>query len=331
MNIKRARATYIPQEPGMQGIWEKIERGGRICYQSDGEIMYDKLGRSLTAEPFARKLLNVYKHLSVAEHAGVYFVFPIFNTCDCNGKTRKSYGPKNIFVPFFTKRNISKYCKFHFVDDCHSDTKQVICYLSTNYRVIVENGLEALMSHSCEPTSSHDRVISIRVITDRGVSAELNRHRRNSPSERSTRYAASSCRGLSIVCPEFITDEEINRAMKDWEIRSAPAEPIVGLCRAISNGEVLQPIDLYLFANYASEYSYTSLRDFHWSRQEARRVLPLDLETELLISAHESDWKHFFDLRLKGTTGAPHPDMKALTKRMAEELVPVMPWLNSYI
>ena len=53
--------------------------------------------------------------------------------------------------------------------------------------------------------------------------------------------------------------------------------------------------------------------------QEAREVLPLSTATEIIHTAFASDWKHFFDLRLYGKTGAPHPNMKQLAELMKEE------------
>lgn len=49
-------------------------------------------------------------------------------------------------------------------------------------------------------------------------------------------------------------------------------------------------------------------------------VLPLDTNTELIHTAFLSDWKHFFDLRALGTTGAPHPDAKAVALPLYEEM-----------
>ena len=54
--------------------------------------------------------------------------------------------------------------------------------------------------------------------------------------------------------------------------------------------------------------------------QDARDVLPLCTATEAVYTAFESDWKHFFDLRLRGTTGKPHPNMLELAELMHEQL-----------
>lgn len=53
--------------------------------------------------------------------------------------------------------------------------------------------------------------------------------------------------------------------------------------------------------------------------QEARQVLPNAIKTELVMTGFVSDWNHFFDLRARGTTGAPHPDAKALAEPLMHE------------
>lgn len=62
-----------------------------------------------------------------------------------------------------------------------------------------------------------------------------------------------------------------------------------------------------------SEEAYMYLTLEHARKaEEARSVLPNDCKTELIVTGFVSDWKHFFDLRSKGTTGKPHPDIKIL-------------------
>lgn len=49
---------------------------------------------------------------------------------------------------------------------------------------------------------------------------------------------------------------------------------------------------------------YLSLvKDDGLKPQDARTILPLDTNTELIHTAFVSDWKHFFELRSLGTTG----------------------------
>lgn len=69
----------------------------------------------------------------------------------------------------------------------------------------------------------------------------------------------------------------------------------------------------------SAEKSYFNLLECGWQPQQAREVLPLSTATEIIHTAFASDWKHFFDLRLYGKTGASHPNMKQLAELMKEE------------
>ena len=75
----------------------------------------------------------------------------------------------------------------------------------------------------------------------------------------------------------------------------------------------------WLFGNIAAERAYMNLIAAGRKPQEARVILPLDTNTELVHTAFVSDWKHFFDLRALGTTGAPHPDAKVLAHPLYDE------------
>ena len=70
----------------------------------------------------------------------------------------------------------------------------------------------------------------------------------------------------------------------------------------------------------AAERTYMNLIAAGRKPQEARVVLPLDTNTELVHTAFLSDWHHFFDLRALGTTGAPHPDAKVLAAPLMQSL-----------
>ncbi len=45
------------------------------------------------------------------------------------------------------------------------------------------------------------------------------------------------------------------------------------------------------------------------------------LKTELIMTGFvdETGWKHFFNLRAKGTTGAPHPQAKELADMLKDK------------
>ena len=97
-------------------------------------------------------------------------------------------------------------------------------------------------------------------------------------------------------------------------------DDLVELARKVATGEATD-IENWLFANAAAARAYMNLIDAGRKPQEARSVLPLDANTELVHTAFVSDWNHFFDLRAKGTTGAPHPDAKTLALPLYELFV----------
>jgi thymidylate synthase (FAD) len=99
-----------------------------------------------------------------------------------------------------------------------------------------------------------------------------------------------------------------------------PTTPPTGcpsLCQV--HGRHRHRLENWAFANLAAERAYMNLTTAGRKPQEARAVLPLDTNTELVHTAFVSDWLHFFDLRALGTTGAPHPDAKVLAAPLMAE------------
>lgn len=47
-----------------------------------------------------------------------------------------------------------------------------------------------------------------------------------------------------------------------------------------------------------------------------RGVLPLDTHTRAIYTATIEEWEHFLDMRLKGTTGKPHGDIKIIAQKI---------------
>ena len=51
--------------------------------------------------------------------------------------------------------------------------------------------------------------------------------------------------------------------------------------------------------------------------EEARSILPNDCKTELVVTGFESDWQHFFSLRL---SNAAHSDVRVLAEKLNKEI-----------
>ena len=73
---------------------------------------------------------------------------------------------------------------------------------------------------------------------------------------------------------------------------------------------------MYLWSLATSEVAYLKLIETDWLPQQARAVLPNSLKTELVMTGFISDWKHFIDLRYRGTTGKPHLDAFYLAEKL---------------
>ena len=191
------------------------------------------------------------------------------------------------------------------VDGCH--------YVTTNLRVLAENQWLTDLDHLTEPLAHHERRVTVHFTTQIATTREFNRHRANSMAEQSTRYCNYSKdkfgNEISINIPEWV------RALS---VEEPTQIDFLELAKKVTEGQA-DDYENWLFANLAAERAYMNLIALGRKPQEARAILPLDTNTELIHTAFVSDWKHFFDLRAKGTTGAPHPDAKVLALPLYEE------------
>lgn len=207
------------------------------------------------------------------------------------------------------------------------NTDNNYAYITLNYRHLVENDWVDDLKYLCKPTEHHEKRISVRLYTDIGITRELNRHRVNSVAEQSTRYCNYSKNKydnqLTVCTNVDISEELAYNKLKKWDHSPKDKDNhcLLNMCQALSNGEfnLFGVVDTWLFANLASEWSYLHLLELGWIPQQARRVLPLDLHSEIVHTAFVSDWQHFFDLRALDKTGPAHPDMKALALPLYEE------------
>lgn len=188
------------------------------------------------------------------------------------------------------------------------NTDDKYAYVTLNYRHIVENGWLDDLKYLCEPTEFHEKRVTVRFTTDRGVSHEFVRHRVFSFAQESTRYCNYSKKDkfgneLTFIIPGWCSYEEATCTFDnsaDWN-------------------EVTKPEFLFRKQLIMAEWSYLKLLEIGWTPQQARQVLPNALKTELVMTGFVSDWEHFFDLRAKEVTGKAHPDAKALAEPLMHE------------
>lgn len=122
--------------------------------------------------------------------------------------------------------------------------------------------------------------IIVKLITNRGVTHEMVRHRLCSFAQESTRYV------------NYGGSDNINFIKPVWWNESTEATQSV-----------------FLASCRESESAYNILLDKGWRPEQAREVLPNALKTEIVVKANVREWRHIFSLR---ADKAAHPQMRAL-------------------
>lgn len=274
------------QPAGLEGVYKQIERVGRVCYKSEDKITED------SAKGFVDRMVKS-GHGAMLEHGTVYLKIP-YGTMDDRGE-------------FSNEPIVIKY-----IDNPYSvvmnNSENDYWYITSNYRVIIENEWIDDLQYLCEPTEFHAKRITVHFVCDRGVSHEFVRHRVMSFAQESTRYCNYSKdkfgNELTFIQPCWLDDERLK---------------LYGPYHTVIRDK--SPESIFIANLNNAERDYLDLIGLGWKPQEARAVLPNSLKTELVMTGFASDWNHFFDLRARGTTGAPHPQAKELAEPLMEEFI----------
>lgn len=274
MKLIKPSFEILEQGFSIDDIYKHIELCGRTCYKSADKITEN------SAIPFVNRMINS-KHYAILEHGTVYLTIP----------------NKNISRSLMIyKYEINPYSKVVCTDDN--------IYITTNYRVIIENNWIEHLKYITSPTKFHEKRITVKFICNRQVSHEFVRHRVFSFAQESTRYC-------NYTKDKF--DGELTFIQPCWNC----------IKTAIYNGVDKFDGDYFEHSLIDAEFYYFKLIELGWKPQQAATVLPNALKTELIMTGFvdETGWKHFFDLRAKGTTGAPHPQAKELAESLMKEFI----------
>ena len=298
MKLVKQSYEVIPQENSLVGMCKHIEKAGRTCYKSEDKITED------SAKEFVNRMIKS-NHTAMLEHGTVYLFAEFYSN--------KPGSP-------ISKYKNNKYSKLNWNDNGE--------YVTTNYRVLIENNWLDDLKYLCEPTEYHEKRVTVKFTTDQGILREFTRHRVFSFAVESTRYCNYSKSKFNneiiYILPNWIDENVINSQFKctisdDW------GDLIMEYYYNITNeGQKhlrINNLDVrnFLFSLGTSEQIYFSLLKQGWTPQQARGVLPLDTKCDMIMTGFISDWKHFFDLRALGTTGKPHPQAKELAEPLMEE------------
>ena len=154
---------------------------------------------------------------------------------------------------------------------------------------LIKRGHEAMLEHVS---------ITVKFVTDRGISHEIVRHRLASYAQGSTRYCNYSQdkfgHELTFIIPDFL--EYGSEGFKLWKDEMKQVEK-----------------------------TYFAMLEAGHTPQEARSVLPNSLKTELVMTANLREWRAFFKLRAANSTGAAHPQMLEITRPLLDDLKAMIP------
>lgn len=270
MKLVHPSFEICEQGPDLEGIYEAIERAGRTCYKSVRK-------EGTTAKDFVDRMIKS-QHYAMLEHGTVYLcIIPT------------EYG---MFVNTDEIKDIVDRYKNNPYSKVIEYPKQPGYAVTTNYRVLVENGWLDDLKYLCEPTEYHQRRVTVRFVADIHFYKDTTRHRVFSWAIESTRFCnylkEKFGMSVSFMKPTWIKEEDIPELEKD--------------CKTI-------------------ESIYFKWINKGYQAQHAAYFLPQGTKAEVIMTGFVSDYNHFFDLRAKGTTGAPHPDVRALAEPLMHEFI----------
>lgn len=295
------------QSAGLEGVYKQIEKVGRVCYKSDDKITED------SAKPFVDRMVKS-SHGAMLEHGTVYLEFHVKDPSEVGEEEYHSQQSElNKLISRYANNKYSIVKVNHYYDTA---------FITTNYRVLIENNWLKDLKYICEPTVFHEKRATVHFVCDRGVSHEFVRHRVMSFAQESTRYCNYSKdkfgNELTFIIPEWCPEIR-EGSNKGWDPCSIYDKLYL---QHLQNAENTYFALLKQWDERVPDKRYKSgFKNNPWTPQQARAVLPNSLKTELVVTGFTSDWNHFFDLRARGTTGAPHPQAKELAEPLMEEFV----------
>ncbi len=166
MKLIKPSFEILEQSLGEEGIYKQVEKVGRVCWKSESKITEDSYKKFV-------EMLKSKSHGAMLEHGTVYL------------KVHR----KDAHTLFTYGSYVDDYIWMHYEYNHYS--KWVLrgehFYITTNLRVLVENGWLDDLKYLCEPTEYHEKRITVKFTMDRIGSQSFCRHRVFSFAQESTR------------------------------------------------------------------------------------------------------------------------------------------------
>lgn len=306
MKFIQPSVQVLQQENTLVGAYKMSEFAARTCYASTDKMVWK--GEDDKTSAFVQNLVKS-GHGEPVECNAIYLMWDL--------KTQD-----------YDHDRYYKYLKNEYsrVKTYENDTK---CYVTTNLRVLLDNGWYGDTIYMTAPIEGkHELRISCLFKTQIVIASEVNRYRKNSKGQRSTRYCNYSKDkydnqiNISMPVDEDITEENINDSQERLSHTPNMQSIFTEFMTNDNTHGSSHPVDYWVMANSFCEFCYIKLTtDFGWKAQRARRILPLDTHTEMVHTAYLSDWKHFLAQRSDETTGPAHPDIKIIADSLKQQFI----------
>lgn len=309
--LQQSANVLVPETP-----MKHIEKIGRICYKSEDKIA-DGTDKKFVERMFKSKHHAMLEHYRFIMEVSPMVYEPLMAVAHPHiGMTHRTYVGRDRFVISFNARALT-----NIVDDSHAADfgvlpmaiagirDELIAHIVREYDCyelfgwdrndvhMLSTGIE-FIDNDHDAMSDEEWMIhgwmSGHMITDRGISHEIVRHREEASfAQESTRY----CNYSKGKFGGEIT--VVDQKLDGYEL------------------------SMWREAMACSESVYFELIKRGITPQMARSVLPTCLKTEIVMTAPMYEWKHFFDLRMQGTTGAPHPMIQDLSTMLYDKMLEV--------
>jgi len=153
--------------------------------------------------------------------------------------------------------------------------------------------------------------LTVRFISNRGMTHEDVRHRLCSYSQESTRYCNYGNDHVKFIIPPW--SENLEPGVYETFVNTPPIK---------LNSEWTDEEYLWMKAMANAEISYQQLIMRGMKPQFARGVLPIDLKTEIVHTANLREWRHIFNMRCAKTA---HPQIRELMLGVLSEFNQCIP------
>ena len=172
-------------------------------------------------------------------------------------------------------------------------------------------------------------VATFRLITDRGVLAELTRHQLSdfngedsswidpvdgaAYSVESTRYVDYKNRGLEFIVPVWLPKD----------LAGTYVDTVSGLTLVGEPPRQLEASEVFFINGCVNAaYFYEQLRGCKWSAQYARQMLNMSTKTSIVMTCNMEQWRNVFEQRC---TEKAHPQCRELMRDVLFEMFTVLP------